>query len=111
MGVGAVVTREQVVVIALTGLVLIVGVAGLVADRGRRQWAARCAERSTERNKAIAERADLQRRYNNARHHVDDVIVERDAARELIADMLPHLKHAGMSPLLKRRAADLLDGS
>ena len=97
-------TREQVAIIALTGLVLIVSVAALVADRGRRQWAARCAERTAERDQYDGEGARLARRAVNAER-------ERNAAYALIADLLPHLKHAGASPGLKRRAADLLDGT
>jgi hypothetical protein len=109
------VTREQVAIIALTGLVLIVGVAGLVADRGRRQWAARCAERTAERD---ALRSDLDEAAKRYEKHVAEfdrmfrkALDQRDQAHDLIADMLPHLKHAGASPGLKRRAADLLDGT
>ena len=97
-------TSEQVAIIALTGLVLIVGVAALVADRGRRQWAARCAERTAEACQWNEER-------NAALIAESEAFHDRDVALELIADMVPQLKHAGMSPLLKRRAADLLDGS
>jgi hypothetical protein len=98
------VTPAGIAIIALTGLVCIVGVAALVADRGRRQWAARCAERTAERDRLDRDAAHLARRLGT----VQD---QRDAAHDLIRDLLPHLKHAGASPGLKRRAADLLDGT
>ena len=104
-------TREQVAIIALTGLVLIVGVAALVADRGRRQWAARCAERTAERDDGIRRENQLWRQVAERDMQHGFIVDQRDQAHTLIADMLPHLKHAGMSPSLKRRAADLLDGT